>query len=368
MNLKKITIMIIIVLLCSMRTLAIGPGEGRNHNIAVVGDSYAGHFSLNEGFDDYEYFIFPVGTIGSELNRKVFEDAINSKNTYIVFASGVNDQALSTDLVFFETVLREYIAKINQYRKYLFFHTYMDYANRKNSIGRFLPEDYDKIYRKLADEFDNVIYIDMTSFNNKKHDIGDGLHYDRFFYDSFKAKLTFLIDSIESTVFGNHLSKNAGISKNIIAVAGDVEAYNFYLLEKDKRHILLNFAGQDTDFAQQNDNIYRAIDSEAKSVIISTGSKEYEEQISIEMFKDALRGYLNYACLKHKNVFLYGSFNYDNQKELPIIESIYDMAIEQVAAEYPNTCYVDLRNYKKDTAAIYDIMYGLIGEMVDNIF
>ena len=41
-------------------SFAEGPGEIEVQRITVVGDSYAGHFSLNEGMDKYDYYIFPV--------------------------------------------------------------------------------------------------------------------------------------------------------------------------------------------------------------------------------------------------------------------------------------------------------------------
>lgn len=345
-------------------SFANGPGASINR-IAVVGDSYAGHFNLIEGSDRFDYFIFPVGTINNPLNIKIFEEAINSFDSYILFATGVNDQALNTDINIFEMVLRGYIAEIIKRNKYLIFHTYMDYPRKKIGNGSFPPEEYDKVLKKLSDEFSNVFYIDMSGFNISRYDMGDGLHYNNFFYDTLKAKLLFCVDSIESTVFNKNIIKTNDFVKKQVAVAGDNVAYNFYDRENKKEFELIDYSNPRLTLLQNKDSILRAINSDVKSIFISVGSIDYLEQTNVAEFKDTLRECLNEACISHKNVFLTSSLDYNMQTDLEIGLSLYDFAVESIADEYPNACYINMRSYQKDQEAYYDILYSLIGTMVN---
>ena len=364
---KNIILSILFSLIIANISFANGPGTIVNR-IAVVGDSYAGHFNLVEGSDRFDYFIFPVGTIYNPINIKVFQEAINSLDTYILFATGVNDQALNTDIGVFEIILRGYIAEIIKRNKYLVFHTYMDYSRKKIGNGSSPPEEYDKVLKKLSEEFSNVLYIDMSGFNMPRYDMGDGLHYNDFFYDTLKAKLMFYVNSIESTVFNKNMIKTSGFAKKPVAVAGDSVAYNFYDYENKKDFELIDYTNSKRNLMQNKDSILRAINSDVKSIFISAGELDYQEQIGIAEFKDNLRECLNEACLNYKNVFLTSSLDYTVQTELPIGLSMYDFAVESIADEYPNACYINMRSYQKDQKSYYDTLYSLLGNMVNNMF
>lgn len=350
------------------RTFAEEPGVVSNQRVAIVGDSYAGFFSKSVENENYEYFIFPVGTIYNPLNQKVFEQAINSDNNYILFATGVNDQALNTELAIFEQELRRYAEEISAKKKYLFFHSYMDYPNKKEGSGSQPPSAYDKILKKLADEYENVMYIDMSYFASTKHGFGDGLHYDKFFYETLSAKLQFYVYSIDRTVFKTLPTTINEVNKRQIAVAGDITAFEFFSYENKKEYVITNFSSPALLLSQSKDFVFRAINYDAQSVFITAGLSDYELQTDIEEFKDTLREYLNEASLKHKNIFLYASLDYTTNKGLPIESSLYDMAIEDVANEYVNACFINLRNYSKEVPQIYDMIYSLMDTMIKNIY
>ncbi|MBR4314832.1 MAG: hypothetical protein IKP66_07990 [Lachnospiraceae bacterium] len=366
---KKIFWLVIFISLTFIcRVFAEEPGVLKVPGVAVVGDSYAGYFNKSINSEIYEYFIFPVGTIYNPLNQKVFEEAINSNNNYILFATGVNDQALNTELSVFEQELRKYAEEISAKNKFLFFHSYMDYPNKKIGNGSYSPSEYDRIYRKLADEYENVMYIDMSYFYNTKHGFGDGLHYDKFFYETLDAKLQFYVYSIFRSMSKSIGSTINEVNKKQIAVTGDIAAQEFFDYENKKEYVILNFSSPSLLLSQCKEQVLRAINYEAQSVFITSGLNDYEYQTDVEEFKDTLREYLNEACLKHKNVFLYASLDYENSKGLPIESSLYDMAVEDVANEYPNACFINLRNFSKEVPQIYDILYSLMDTMIKNIY
>lgn len=350
------------------RTFAEGLRTSTTQRVAIVGDSYAGYFNLSVPNSAYEYFIFPVGTIYNSLNQKVFEEAINSDNRYILFATGVNDQALNTNLEVFERELRKYAEEVSTKNKFLFFHTYMDYPNRKIGNGSYAPEAYDSILRKLAEEYENVLYIDMSYFFKTNHGFGDGLHYDKFFYETLSAKLQFYVYSVERSVFKSPPYTISAMSKRQIAVAGDIVAYEFFNYENKKDYIITNFSTPALLLSQIKEQVINAINYEAQSILLTSGLNDYELQTDVEEFKDTLREYLNEASIKHKNIFLYASLDYKQNRGLPIESSLYDVAVEDVANEYPNACFINLRNFSKEVPQIYDTLYSLMDTMIKNIY
>lgn len=366
---KKILGLVVLVssILIS-KVFAEEPGVLKIPRVAVVGDSYAGYFSHSIGIEKYEYYIFPVGTIYNPLNQKVFEQAINSDNNYILFSTGVNDQALNTDISIFEAELRKYAEEVKEKNKYLFFHTYMDYPNQKEGYGSNPSSSYDEILRQIADEYENVLYIDMSHFADTKHGFGDGLHYGNLFYETLSAKLQFYVYSIEREVYNFKRSVVSEVNKRQIAVAGDFAADEFFGYENKKEYVITNFSSPMLLLSQSRDYVMRAINYEAQCVFITSGLKDYEQQTNVDEFRDTLREYLNEACLNNKKVFLYASLDYQKSIGLPIESSVYDKAIEDVANEYPNACFINLRSFKKEVPQIYDMLYSLIDVMIKKIY
>lgn len=368
-NIKNLIIVTALaIFLLYHNSFAEGPGEIEVQRITVVGDSYAGHFSLNEGMDKYDYYIFPVGRINNAANKQIFETAINSNNRYILFATGVNDQALNTDIKEFEAELKKYIKNVSEKNKFLFFHTYMNYANQKNAQTKYHPEDYDRVYRRLAEENDNVIYIDMSGLDARRYDFGDGMHFNKFFYDTLNAKLLYYVHLIERSIFnaiGTEL-KNENLKQ--IATAGDIAADEFFGYENKKGYIITNFADPGKTVKNNFEQIVKAITFDAQSILISLGIDDYKAQTDIRNFEDEMRRCLNEACLNYKNVFLYTSIDYAKNEWLTISMSEYDMAISKVANEYPNVCYINLGNFTKEAPQIYDILYDTLNEMIKKIY
>ena len=359
---------LLFILMCFEKTFALGPHNEVIPKISVVGDSYAGHFSMNKGTEKYDYFIFPVGTINNEYNEKVFEDAINADNRYILFATGVNDQALNTDPVVFENVLRKYISEIIAKGKYLFLHTYMEYINKKIENGAYEPDVYDEIYKKLANEYENVFYIDMSGYNNKQHDFGDGLHFDKFFYDSLEAKLVFYVASVER--MAGFLKSPGTMYKNRkqLALVGDFLAYDFFSFENKKKYEMYDFTSKGLNLNGCRSYFMNAIDTDVQVIFLSSGDRDFKEQTNVNEYKDTLREYFNVSCMNNKRIFVISSVNYNDKTALNISLSEYDMALEDIANEYPNTCYINLRNYEKNNLTFYDNLYTLIDVLISNIY
>ena len=71
-------------------------------------------------------------------------------------------------------------------------HTYMDYKPKailKNHI-----EAYDAIIKKVANEYDNICYVDMHLFEDKKYVIKNSNIFDMNFYDSLYNLISNMIN------------------------------------------------------------------------------------------------------------------------------------------------------------------------------
>lgn len=360
----------------SFQTFAKGPGEiNHSKRIAVVGDSYTGHFVEDEGLERFEPFIFPVGTINNQTNVEIFNKAIDSDNEYILFATGVNDQALSISPGVFETTLREHVKKIEEKKKYLFVHTYMDYKTRQYGF-KYVPNDYDKVLRSIAEDSENVFYINMGGIDKERYDFGDGIHYNQFFNDSLKCKLLYLVDIINYNIYNEETEWMKNADPNIIAVAGDKSANLFYEYEKDKEYNIVEYSS-DVKLKDNIQFINEAMSSNAKYVLLSIGIKDYEEQSDLIDFGEALRIIANKGCETHKVIFFHTYMNYNPSATLKNRIGYYDLILREVADEYDNICYLDMHkyennNYLKSDAkhynnVFYDIMYGIIKQFVDNM-
>lgn len=374
LNLSIIFFAIIIFL--NYNVFADGPGEIplSSKKIAVVGDSYTGHFVEDEGVERFEAFIFPVGTISNEKNVEIFNKAIEADNHYILFATGVNDQALSISPGAFETTLREHVKKIEKRGKYLFLHTYMDYPSRQ--IGfKYTPNDYDRVLREIADSSENVFYIDMSGIDMNKYNTGDGTHYNKFFNDTLKSKLLYLTDIIDMNMYNGIVDWIQVAKKNQIAVAGDTSANLFYAYEKDKDFDLLDFTEINSNLIDNTENVMKALSSTAKNVLIFIGVKDYEEQVDLDEFEETLRIIANRSCETHKTVFIptYMEYNYGAVLKNKLL--LYDLIIKKVSKEYNNICYLDMHSYEKNkylmmddkyyNITFYDVLYGIIKEFIE---
>ena len=299
-NLKNGIVKVIVIIafmilfLCNTvlaTNVAKGPHDAlEKKKVAVIGDSYAGMFSGYFGVEDYDYYIFPIGTIYNEMNEKIFMDCLESGNhNYIVFCTGVNDYALGTPLFEFRDHLRKYIEIAKSKHKFLFVHTYMNFENAKMAAATNRTDEYDAIMREVTDEYDNAFYIDLNNLEKKRFDYGDGLHYGQMFYDTLLAKITYLIDAINNAEYGICAPWMYVADNNSITVTGDSYAGTFVRYEKDKKYNMVELAEPQKTIVQNKTLINTAMDSSSKFVLISTGVNDFENQTSIEVFEDTMR-------------------------------------------------------------------------------
>lgn len=163
--------------------------------IAVAGDSYAGTFVRFEKDKGYNLLEFAKDgrTIG--LNKDLIDAAIETIAKYILISTSVNDFEKQTTLNSFEMNMRRHINHALINHKIVFLHTYMDYAAaRKRTIK---IEDYDKILKKLADEYENTLYVDMHDFAKVEFQMPDKRHYDQIFNDILYNKIDGMIKMIQ---------------------------------------------------------------------------------------------------------------------------------------------------------------------------
>lgn len=380
-TIKKILLVVFITLgvifLSFEKTLAFGPGEYTKKNIAIVGDSYIDFFKHFVSADDFEYYEFPSDKgIAASENVQVFMHCIaDGDNTYILFCSGVNDFLNKTKPEDFEQYLRFYIALAAERNKCIFFHTYMSFYRSDLREDDHSVKELDDVYRKLANEFSNVYYIDMKNMDNEDYAFGDGYNYDETFFVTLSSKMIYLTEAIESTNNTTVFPWSYKMDKNKIAVTGDTFAYHFIEYEKTK-YTLLDFVNQGTILQNHLMSFYGAVESDARYVLLSIGIEDFEAKTPIIDFEKSLRIYLNLACLKHKTVFLHSYMHFIGERPTKVPKvSEYNAVIEKLAEEYPNTKYIDMNDfataeYQGDTKyynqgfydKLYDKMIERLGE------
>lgn len=367
------------IFLSSFVSFAVGPGEQTERTIAIVGDSYAGYLYNFLGSEGLEYYVFPTAGIDNDVNLSIFKTCIEKGNSrYILFCSGVNDYVLGTSPETLEKHLREMINLAARNYKYIFFHTYMNFPNAAARNDQYIMASYNDIYQKLAKEFSNVYYINMSNLETKHYAFGDGLHYGKVFYETLYSKLTYLSDKIEASFNISSVPWMHIAEKDMITVTGDSYAGTFVRFEDNKDFKLLELARSAKTIEQNSFLMSSAMMSNAKYVLISIGVNDFEKQTSLESFEDNLRFYLNLACRTHKKVFLHTYMHFQAERKLKIGISEYDKIIKKLGEEYPNTAYIDLHNFemaefqmpdlKHYDKTFYDIMYNNIIVLVNNGF
>ena len=202
---KKLGVLILVLVMgLSNSVFAIGPGEYPHKKIALVGDSYAGFYMNLEPDIEYELFGFPVGGINKGSNEEIFLDVI-TKHDYdiIVFSTGVNDYYKGTPIEDFESILDRLMKEAGARGMFILIHTYMDFPASNTVVNKSSVKDYDKVLRKLARVNANVLYIDMSEYNRAKYYYGDGLHYNKDFYDILDIKIKDLSKAIIKMIYPN---------------------------------------------------------------------------------------------------------------------------------------------------------------------
>lgn len=163
-----------------------------NRQIAVTGDEYANLFYLLENNKGYELLDFTNKDKNALENVNLMLEAFNSTAKYVVISIGAKDYIDQIDLVTFENILRILANRSLETNKAVFMHTYMDYKPKailKNHI-----EAYDAIIKKVANEYDNICYVDMHLFEDKKYVIKNSNIFDMNFYDSLYNLISNMIN------------------------------------------------------------------------------------------------------------------------------------------------------------------------------
>lgn len=167
-----------------------GPGDGE---LVVAGDSYAEGFYNDEKERGMDLIPFVQEGFTIEENREKLRTAFYSIHKYILFSISVNDHRHNTHPTYFEDEFREMIALAVATQKTVFVHSYMIYDWAASPFFNFTPYNYDDTVRKIANDYDNIYYIDMSDCVGEEFIKEDGLHYNKKFndilYDRIKNKI-----------------------------------------------------------------------------------------------------------------------------------------------------------------------------------
>ena len=161
--------------------------------LIVAGDSYAQGFYEDEVNRDMQLIPYFQEGFTIEENKRKLEDAFYSIHKYILFSISVNDHRKNTHPNYFEDEYRDMVDLATKTSKTVFVHSYMLYDMTMANALQFTPYDYDNMVRKIANDYDNIYYIDMSDCVGAEYMELDGIHYNKKFndilYDRIKAKM-----------------------------------------------------------------------------------------------------------------------------------------------------------------------------------
>ena len=145
---------------------------------------------------DKKYNLLEFAKAGKTIGQNAYliDAAIETIAKYILIATSVNDFEKQTTLNAFETNMRKYLNHALKNHRVVFLHTYMNYAAAKKRTIKI--EDYDAILKKLAEEYDNTLYVDMHDLEKEEFQMPDKRHYDKAFNDLLYERIDELIKSI----------------------------------------------------------------------------------------------------------------------------------------------------------------------------
>lgn len=154
-------------------------------DLLVTGDSYGGYFvSFLKAFFGYNIeknkYCRPQKTVIE--NYPIYELAFITQYDYVVLSIGFNDYIKQTNINDFYHYIYLLVKLAMLYDKTLILHSYLSVPFRhENELYKF--EDYDLELRKLATEYDNVEYIDLTDLQDKPEFLNaDLIHYNEKMY------------------------------------------------------------------------------------------------------------------------------------------------------------------------------------------
>ena len=161
--------------------------------LIVAGDSYAQGFYEDEYDRGMQLIPFFQEGFTIEENQRKLRDAFYSIHPYILFSISVNDHRKNTHPNYFEDEFRDMVALAAETSKKVFVHSYMIYNQEATNGLTFTAYDYDNMVRKIANDYDNIYYIDMTDCVGIEYMELDGIHYNKKFndilFDRIRAKI-----------------------------------------------------------------------------------------------------------------------------------------------------------------------------------
>ena len=322
--------------------------DNTKRKIAVIGDNYAKEFEKNVGYNSFDYYIYNnnKNIYDAENVTKTFMALENKEYNFVLFSLGAISTLKDYDANAFYTYMKNYMDIAKRDNKYLFLHTYMNFANSDIESNKCTSYDLDKVLNRIADEYPNVFYIDMHNFANGGYLLADGKNYNTLFFQTLCAKIMYMVDNINRVKFNvmsNWIRTNNGA---VLAVAGDSYAGTFVRFEKDKKYQLIEFAKSGKTIGQNKNLIDSAMDSVARFVLISISVNDYEKQSTLNSFEYNLRRFINHALLNHKIVFLHTYMKYAAAIKRNASIKEYDDIIQKLASEYENTIYIDMHKYE----------------------
>ncbi len=167
-----------------------GPGDAE---LVVAGDSYAQRFYLDEKDRGMKFYPYFQEGHSIEENKDLLQEAFYSVHQYILFSISVNDRHRNTHPAYFEDEYRRMVALAILTNKTVFVHSYMYYGLAGTFRYEFTPYEYDNMIRKIAADYENIYYIDMSDCIGEKYMHEDGIHYNKKFndllYDRIDAKI-----------------------------------------------------------------------------------------------------------------------------------------------------------------------------------
>ena len=320
-------------------------------------------------FDFYTYkgeFIFDKDNVKTTFD-------ILEHYTYAMFLVGADPYLASLDKEIIYEYMKNFLDVAKNNGNFVFLPSYMDFKNSRSKENLTTSIDIDNIFRKLANDYANVYYIDMQNFSNNGSMLYDKMNYNVLFHQTLCSKIVYLVDSIDKAFYKISSENISKLNANVIAVAGDSYAGTFVRFEKSKNYNLLEFAKSGRTIGKNRDLIDASIETKAKFILISTGVNDFENQTTLNAFENNLRRHINHAMINHRIVFLHTYMNYGAAKKRTIKIADYDNILRKLADEYENVLYIDMRDLEKDEFQMPDkrhydkIFNDILYERIDSL-
>lgn len=166
--------------------------------IIVTGDSYAGIFCDFEDLKGCYLIEKAVAGHTVEENEEVMTEAASMPGNILIISIGVNDHYKETVPYVFEATMRRILNTALEHNKTVFMHTYAQYALSLIKPKKYKVSQYNDIIMRLAKEYPNTHFIDMSDLQGTEYILEDNIHYGKDFYDVLFARI---IDKFKSIDF-----------------------------------------------------------------------------------------------------------------------------------------------------------------------